>query len=63
MRYHLLSLLKGAIWGTGAAFNFVAANKVGVPISYAIGQSSPVIATACVVFVCGSSKENLQDVD
>ncbi|MGD0798460.1 MAG: GRP family sugar transporter [Acidobacteriaceae bacterium] len=49
--YHLLGLLGGAIWGTGAVFNFVAASKVGVPISYAIGQSSPMIATAWGVFV------------
>jgi glucose uptake protein len=48
--YHLLGLLGGAIWGTGTVFNFVAASKVGVPISYAIGQSSPMIATAWGVF-------------
>jgi len=51
--YHVLGLLGGLIWGTGAVFNFVAANKVGVPISYAIGQSSPMIATAWGVFVWG----------
>ncbi len=49
--YHLLGLLGGAIWGTGTVFNFVAASKVGVPISYAIGQSSPMIATAWGIFV------------
>ncbi len=48
--YHLLGLLGGAIWGTGAVFNFVAASKVGVPITYAIGQSSPMIATLWGVF-------------
>lgn len=51
--YHALGLLGGLIWGTGAVFNFVAANKVGVPISYAIGQSSPMIATAWGVFAWG----------
>jgi len=51
MSYHLLGLLGGAIWGTGTVFNFVAASKVGVPISYAIGQSSPMIATSWGVFV------------
>jgi glucose uptake protein len=51
--YHLLGLLGGAIWGTGTVFNFVAASKVGVPISYAIGQSSPMIATMWGVFVWG----------
>jgi len=49
--YHLLGLLGGAIWGTGTVFNFGAASKVGVPISYAIGQSSPMIATAWGIFV------------
>jgi glucose uptake protein len=49
--YHLLGLLGGAIWGTGTVFNFVAASKVGVPISYAIGQSSPMIATLWGVFL------------
>lgn len=29
----------------GTVFNFVAANLVGVAISYAIGQASPMIAT------------------
>jgi glucose uptake protein len=43
--YHALGLLGGAIWGTGTVFNFVAARFVGLPISYAIGQASPMIAT------------------
>lgn len=41
---HLLGLLGGIVWGTGTVFNFVAASLVGVAISYAIGQSSPMIA-------------------
>ncbi len=48
--YHALGLLGGAIWGTGAVFNFVAANLVGVAISYAIGQASPMIACLWGVF-------------
>jgi glucose uptake protein len=48
--YHVLGLLGGAIWGTGTVFNFVAASVVGVPISYAIGQSAPMIATLWGVF-------------
>ncbi len=43
--YHALGLLGGAIWGTGTVLNFVAARFVGLPISYAIGQASPMIAT------------------
>jgi glucose uptake protein len=49
--YHALGLLGGAIWGTGAVFNFVAASFVGVAISYAIGQASPMIACLWGVFV------------
>lgn len=51
MRYHLLGVLGGAIWGTGTVFNFVAASLVGVAISYAIGQSSPMIACLWGVLV------------
>jgi glucose uptake protein len=43
--YHALGLLGGAVWGTGAVLNFVAGRFVGLPISYAIGQASPMIAT------------------
>ncbi len=42
--YHLLGLAGGAVWGIGTVFNFVAASLVGVAISYAIGQASPMIA-------------------
>ncbi len=48
--YHMLGLLGGAIWGIGTVFNFVAAGFVGVPISYAIGQASPMIAAMWGVF-------------
>lgn len=48
---HLLGLLGGMIWGTGGVFNFVAAGFVGVAISYAIGQSAPMVAALWGVFV------------
>lgn len=48
---HLYGILGGFIWGVGGAFNFIAADKVGVPISYAIGQSAPMVAAAWGVFV------------
>ncbi len=51
MSYHLLGLLGGAIWGVGTVFNFVAASLVGVAISYAIGQASPMVACLWGVFV------------
>lgn len=49
--YHALGLLGGAIWGFGTVCNFVAAGFVGVAISYAIGQASPMVATLWGVFV------------
>jgi glucose uptake protein len=51
MSYHALGLLGGAIWGLGTVFNFVAASLVGVAISYAIGQASPMVACLWGVFV------------
>jgi glucose uptake protein len=41
---HLLGLLGGCIWGLGMVFNLVAAKFSGVAISYAIGQSAPMVA-------------------
>ena len=48
---HLLGLLGGFIWGVGMVFNLVAANFTGVAISYAIGQSAPMVAALWGVFV------------
>ncbi len=47
---HLLGILGGCIWTTGMTFDLVAANFTGVAISYAIGQSSPMIAALWGVF-------------
>lgn len=41
---HLFGLAGGVIWGTGMVFNLVAASFTGVAISYAIGQSAPMVA-------------------
>ncbi len=41
---HVLGVLGGVIWGTGMVFNLVAASFTGVAISYAIGQSAPMVA-------------------
>ncbi len=41
---HLLGFAGGVIWGTGMVFNLVAASFTGVAISYAIGQSAPMVA-------------------
>jgi glucose uptake protein len=48
---HALGLLGGVIWGIGMVFNLVAANFTGVAISYAIGQSAPMVAALWGVFV------------
>lgn len=48
---HLLGLAGGIIWGLGGCFNFIAAGFVGVAISYAIGQSAPMIAALWGVVV------------
>ena len=41
---HLLGLLGGVIWGIGTVFNVVAGKVTGFAISYAIGQSAPMVA-------------------
>jgi len=51
LSYHALGLLGGIVWGVGTVFNFVAASLVGVAISYAIGQASPMIAALWGVLV------------
>ena len=48
---HLLGVLGGLIWGTGTVFNMVAASLTGVAISYAIGQSAPMVAALWGLFV------------
>ena len=47
---HAMGLVSGLIWGIGMAFNLVAANLVGISISYAIGQASPMVAALWGVF-------------
>jgi glucose uptake protein len=49
--YHVYGMLGGMFWSIGTVFNFVAASLVGVAISYAIGQASPMVAAAWGVFV------------
>jgi glucose uptake protein len=51
--WHVWGLLGGAIWCTGAVFNFVASNAqmVGPAVSYAIGQGATMISAFWGVFV------------
>jgi glucose uptake protein len=48
---HALGVVGGIVWGLGGSFNFIAASFVGMAISYAIGQSAPMIAALWGVFV------------
>jgi glucose uptake protein len=41
---HMLGLFGGFVWGIGTVFNLAAASFTGVAISYAIGQSAPMVA-------------------
>jgi glucose uptake protein len=51
--WHLWGILGGAIWCTGATFNFVAsrAQIVGPAVSYSIGQGATMISAAWGVFI------------
>jgi glucose uptake protein len=51
--WHLWGMFGGAIWCTGAIFNFVAsrAHIVGPAVSYSIGQGATMISAAWGVFV------------
>ncbi len=49
--WHLLGLLGGVVWTIGTASNLVAGSSVGFAISYAIGQSAPLVASLWGIFV------------
>lgn len=51
MSAHLLGLFGGFVWGVGTVFNLVAASLTGVAISYAIGQSAPMVAALWGILV------------
>jgi glucose uptake protein len=51
IRWHLMGLLGGAVWAIGTASNLVAGNSVGFAVSYAIGQSAPLVASLWGIFV------------
>jgi glucose uptake protein len=48
---HLLGLFGGFIWGTGTVFNLVAGKTTTFAVSYAIGQSAPMVAALWGLFV------------
>jgi glucose uptake protein len=47
---HLLGLFGGVIWGIGTVFNVVAGKSTSFAISYAIGQSAPMVGALWGVF-------------
>ncbi len=49
--WHLLGVLGGVIWTIGTTANLVAGSSVGFAISYAIGQSAPLVASLWGIFV------------
>jgi glucose uptake protein len=51
LRWHLLGLLGGVVWTIGTASNLIAGNSVGFAVSYAIGQSAPLVASLWGIFV------------
>ncbi len=44
VNWHVLGILGGCIWSIGTGFNLIAGSQVGFAISYAIGQSAPMVA-------------------
>ena len=48
---HLVGILGGCIWGLGTALSYIAAEKAGTAISYALGQGAPMIAALWGVFI------------
>jgi glucose uptake protein len=47
---HLLGLFGGVIWGVGTVFNVVAGKSTSFAISYAIGQSAPMVGALWGIF-------------
>jgi glucose uptake protein len=47
---HILGLLGGCIWSVGTVFNLVAGSLTGEAVSYAVGQSAPVVAALWGIF-------------
>jgi glucose uptake protein len=48
---HMLGLIGGLVWGLGTVLNLTAGKLTGQAISYAIGQSSPMVAALWGVLV------------
>ena len=49
--WHALGIAGGFIWTIGTAANLIAGREAGFAVSYAMGQSAPMVAAAWGVFV------------
>lgn len=48
---HSVGILGGCIWALGTILNYIAAEKAGTAVSYALGQGAPMIAALWGVFI------------
>ena len=51
IKTHSVGVLGGVIWGIGTSLSYLAAEKAGPAISYALGQGAPMIAALWGVFI------------
>lgn len=51
IKYHLVGILGGAVWGLGNLFNLIAAGMAGPAISYGLGQGATLVAALWGVFI------------
>jgi glucose uptake protein len=49
--WHLLGFAGGAIWSIGTVSNLIAGHSAGFAISYAVGQTAPLVASLWGIFV------------
>jgi glucose uptake protein len=49
--WHALGILGGAIWSVGTVSNLIAGRSAGFAISYAVGQTAPLVASLWGIFV------------
>lgn len=54
--WHALGILGGFVWSLGTACNLIAGRTAGFAVSYAMGQSAPMVAALWGVFVWGEFK-------
>ena len=51
VRWHVLGLAGGFVWSIGTACNLIAGSTAGFAVSYAMGQSAPMVAALWGIFV------------